>query len=159
MRIEWEEFDGRMSHVICSPRIVRVKTGEEILWMGSDWDGSLQWLGDGCAFLMDFRRYAAGGFVRVMVDPVLGVFRIGGEQGHAEPLANLRARLIEEIEKTVRISPIPLHPDAQWRRRDWFYLAIFVAWVVWAAVDGVRKKSKPHREPPRIIREIPQPTR
>ena len=156
VRIEWEEFDGRMSHVICSPVAKWVATGETFLFMGSDWDGALTWLGNGNTFHMYFRRYASGGDINVVIEPSGGVFRIGGEDGAPEPLAKVRERLTVEIEKTVlRIAP----PMVGMRVRDWLVVAFIVLGLALIVKDCVKGKPAPRKEPPKIIREIPKPTR
>ena len=158
VRIEWEEFDGRMSHVICSPVVKWVATGEEILFLGSDWDGALTWLGNGNTFHMAFRRYAGGGFLDVVIEPSNGIFRIGGEDGAPEPLANARERLTEEIEKQVKPISTWKMIDTDMRVRDWLGLAFLLFGVVLFVKDCGEKKSAPRKEPPKIIREIPKPT-
>ena len=159
MRIEWEEFDGLMSHVIYSPQVKWAATGEPILEMGSDWDGKVTWLGNGNAFHVAFRRYASGGFLDAVFEPTNGIFRIGGKDGKPEPLANARRRLEEEIEKTVRrISP----PMAPMSLMDWLSAVFLAGGLIVIVVDWARKSNvpeKPRKEPPKIIREIPKPTR
>lgn len=100
VRVEWSIEQGRMSHEIELPCVAWAATGERILDMGRDWDGHLQWHGDGSAFTMHYRRYVAGGRLIVWVDPRQGIFRLGGEQGKDEPLAAIHPRLLEEIERT-----------------------------------------------------------
>ena len=161
MRIEWEEFDGRMSHVIYSPRIRWVATGELILEMGSDWDASVEWIGTGNAFWMHFRRYASGGYISAIFEPSKGVLRIGGEDAPAEPLANARGRLEEEIEKTVRAARQPWFDTSPLSLLEWLGLALLALALVIIAVEQVQKrrgKEKPRKESPKIIREIPKPT-
>jgi hypothetical protein len=162
VRIEWEEFDGRMSHVICSPVVKWAATGEVILFMGSDWDGALKWLGSGNTFHIYFRRYASGGDINVVIEPSAGVFRIGDENGEPEPLANARERLTEEIDKKVRRAPgVPL-VDTRLSLLEWFGVVVLAAGLIFVAVDWMKKLSaleKPRKEPPKIIREIPKPTR
>ena len=157
VRVEWEEFDGRMSHVICSPVVKWVATGEEILFMGSDWDGALTWRGKGNAFHMHFRRYASGGDIDVVIEPSNGAFRVGGENGAPEPLAKVRERLTEEIEKTVR--PVQQPPLVDMRVRDWLGLAVILLGLALIVKDCGKKEPAPRKEPPKIIRQIPTPTR
>ena len=158
VRVEWEEFDGRMSHVICSPVVKWAATGEEILFMGSDWDGALTWLEKGNAFRMDFRRYASGGHISVVIDPAAGTFRIGGEDGVPEPLAKARERLTEEIEKTVRPVKFSEMYDMRMSVIEWVGLVVILLGLALIVKDCGKKKSAPRKEPPKIIREIPKPT-
>lgn len=160
VRIDWEEFDGLMSHVIYSPQIRWVATGEPILEMGSDWDGKVEWIGTGNAFVMHFRRYASGGNISAMIEPSNGVLRIGGEDAPAEPLADGRRRLEEEIEKTVKYARQPLVDTSPLSLLEWLGLAFIVLALVIVAVEQVQKRranEKPRKEPPKIIREIPKP--
>ncbi len=158
VRIEWEEFDGRMSHVICSPVVKWAATGEEILFMGSDWDGALTWLGNGNAFHMHFRRYASGGDIDVVIEPSAGVFRIGGENGAPEPLAKARERLTNEIEKTVKRIPAWQMIDTKMSVLNWVGLVVILLGLALIVKDCGKKKPAPRKEPPKIIREIPTPT-
>ena len=158
VRVEWEEFDGRMSHVIYSPVVKWAATGEEILFMGSDWDGALTWLGKGNAFHLALRRYWAGGHVAVVIEPSAGLFRIGGEGGAPEPLAKVRERLTEEIEKTVRYAKFSDMYDMRMSVLEWIGLVVIVLGLGLMVKDCGRKKSAPRTEPPKIIRKIPTPT-
>ena len=158
VRVEWEEFDGRMSHVICSPVVKWAATGEEIFFMVSDWDGARTWLGTGNRFQMYFRRYSSGASMNVVVEPSAGIFRIGGENGAPEPLAKVRERLTEEIDKTVGIAPVCRLIDTRMSVLDWIGLVVIVLGLALVVKDCAKKKSAPRKEPPKIIREIPKPT-
>ena len=160
VRIDWEEFDDRMSRVIYSSQIRWVASGKPILEMGSDWDGSVEWLGNGNALLMHFRRYAAGGNVSVMVDPANGVFRIGGEAGTAEPLARIHPRIEEKIEKTVRLrAEIPLpNFGPRWNSLiDAILYCLLILIVMAIGVWATDRRDKPPTPSPKIIRTIPTP--
>lgn len=158
VRIEWEEFDGRMSHVICSPVVKWAATGEEIFFMGSDWDGALKWLGEGDRFHMYFRRYASGGDIDVFVEPSAGIFRIGSEDGAPEPLPKIRERLTEEIQKTVVTAPVCLPSDTRMSVLDWIGLIVIVLGLGLFAKDCGKKKSAPRKVPPNIMSGFPTPT-
>ena len=126
--------------------------------MGSDWDGALTWLEKGNAFRMDFRRYASGGHISVVIDPAAGTFRIGGEDGVPEPLAKARERLTEEIEKTVRPVKFSEMYDMRMSVIEWVGLVVILLGLALIVKDCGKKKSAPRKEPPKIIREIPKPT-
>lgn len=92
--IEWSMFEARMSHWICSPKVVRAATGQVIFdFIGSNWDASFRWL-DAGRFYVYLREYPAGAGVDVWVDPPNGVFRIGEESAKAEPLSEFRRLVI-----------------------------------------------------------------
>ena len=90
---------------------------------------------------MHFRRYAPGGNISARIEPSKGVLRICTDEAPAEPLADGRRRLEEEIEKTVRrISPpVGFAPFRWWEVQKW------------------RGHENTRKEPPKIIREIPMP--
>jgi hypothetical protein len=163
IRIDWQVYDGRMSHVIRSPQIVRVATGEHILALGWDWDGEVNWLGNGNAFLLHLRRYGQGGSVSAMIDPANNQFRLGGEHGQPEPLADLRRRLEEETEKTVRsASPVATPQKSTSRFLAWVTLIVILGGVILWVTDLVQVKqprTRPREEPTKtLIRETPRPT-
>jgi hypothetical protein len=88
--IEWSMFEARMSHWICSPKVVHAATGQVIFdFIGSNWDASFRWL-DAGRFYVYLREYPAGGGLDVWVDPPNGVFRIGAENGEPELLSEFR---------------------------------------------------------------------
>ncbi len=160
VRVDWEERDGRMSHVIQQPTVVWAATNERILSMGWDWDGNVVWVGGGNTFLMHYRRYAQGGSVSVWVDPAKKVFRIGGADGRTEPLADIHRRLEEAIEAASnqgRVATVPgkLIPDFL------MYIILFLALVVSIVLAADRaRRWWPEKEPAQeIIREIPRPTK
>ena len=167
VRVTWEQDHGRMSHTIEQPTVTWAATGERILAMGWDWDGTLLWDRSGNSFRVDYRRYVQGGSVSVWVDPARGVFRIGGEQGKDEPLAEIHDRLREEIDRNTE------REMAEWRSRQrppasrLMRLLAFIAYTAlilltlaaaaWVA-DRRVKRLRPTATPLPIIRAIPTPT-
>ena len=97
--IEWSMFEARMSHWICSPKVVHAATGQVIFdFIGSNWDASFRWLDTG-RFNVYLREYPAGAGIDVWVDPPNGVFRIAAENATAEPLSEFRMRVTSDVAK------------------------------------------------------------
>ena len=145
-----------MSHVICSPQISWVATGKSILAMGWNWDGHVTWRGNGNAFLLRLRGYAWGGERTVFIDPTNGVFRMGGENGPPEPLAEFHRRFNEET------TP-PVKPLAQFANIfTWVVVILMLAGAILWIKDIVQGKPlwRHTRKQPAtpVIREGPLPT-
>jgi len=114
--IEWSMVEARMSHWICSPKIVHAATGQVIFdLIGSDWDASFRWL-DAGRFYVYLRQYSGGKGIEVWVDPPNGMFRIGAEDAKAEPLSEFRRVVTGDSENDVAAveTPNDTPPSFDW---------------------------------------------
>jgi hypothetical protein len=83
--VRWVESDGRMSHVIRTPTILDVASGETILRCGdSGYDASIAW-GEEGGFDIDLRHYWRPETLRLKVDRAGGSFRASGVGGEGPP--------------------------------------------------------------------------
>ncbi len=94
LQFEFDEFEMRMSHWVCNPRITEVKSGKVLLdlW-GTQWDGEVSFE-DGGKVVLCFRHYPGDipGF-SVHMDPQAAIFFFEDQPEQVEPLSNLRQSL------------------------------------------------------------------
>jgi hypothetical protein len=132
--VRWDIDHGRMSHEICTPTIVDLTSSETLLQIRQHGvDGHPQWRPGG--FDLALRNYYYPTLaLKMRVDLGSASFRLG-DDGPAEPLARLSARVDQELRCQMRAAQAAAR--RQWRAqvaRDWGVIVLGIAAFAAAAL-------------------------
>ena len=148
--VRWAVSDGRMSHVIRTPKILDAESGATILqFADSGFDAAIVWAADG-GFEIDIRHYWRPGTLRLKVDRPAGTFTVCAADGGdgPQPLVGLGDFVevyfaaVEAIQAADARAAAWERTERVWRARRsglralWIMLALGAGAAIWALLAG-----------------------